>query len=258
MKKAFAGLTAMAACTATYAQLPLLDDFATPVTSEIAPGVSGILVVGTNPVGTTSVTVFDEPSRNADFTLPGFPPNAIGFREWNVNNPDLGQVTITLTDAASMSVSFNNTVGTGANISITYFDTIADLVPGPDVITGLDLDLTSGGGSAFAVDILDYDLLGVDPVELFITVEDSDSADTVAVDLLLQTAPFAEAIAFADFTGIDFTDVQFITIGFDADNANGADLVFNNFRVVPEPTTWGLILGSAALGFAFWRRRLRG
>ena len=73
---------------------------------------------------------------------------------------------------------------------------------------------------------------------------------------------FNYADTYQVLNGFGTTDLSSLTItGYDtadytAQLDNSGDLSFSaNLAAVPEPSTYALIAGTAALGFAAWRRR---
>ena len=82
-------------------------------------------------------------------------------------------------------------------------------------------------------------------------------SDTVAFDVPANSGlPGYVIVNFSDFSGVDFTSVDSIELGFDFASAAGAEVTIDNFFAangVPEPSAIVIVIGVAL--FTSVRRR---
>lgn len=116
------------------------------------------------------------------------------------------------------------------------------------------IDFTDGGVYRFRLDFSSSD----SPFDLndvmSITVTSGASSSTVMVDVPGNAAlPGPTFVLFNDFSGVDFTQVDSIELGFDLAGFPGNDFGINGFvAAIPEPSFIGLAL--MVIGGCLWRR----
>lgn len=122
-----------------------------------------------------------------------------------------------------------------------------------------DVDLTQGGtnhffGLQFVGSDADFPLTGV--IQLTVRSGANVSSQFVTVPRN-STLPTLTGVAFADFAGIDFTQVDSVELAFDFAGYAGRDFTMDFFgavTAVPEPATLMLPAALAGCGL-LWRRR---
>ncbi len=135
-------------------------------------------------------------------------------------------------------LTFNHNAGASAILELVYGGS-----------GGLNADLTVGGATALVVDVVSGDMYaGPRPVPCTITVTSgagtgSEATASMTLDLVnedVYTYPFSA------FTGVDFTDVDYITYNFDASQVQAVDFAIGPLttdvkEVGVEESTWGTI-----------------
>lgn len=223
----------------------------------IALAVAGLFVAGSvNALGidgfdqTEMVLVGHNPTPLSDS---GLVSNAIGgarkFTLTNVTNASLSRTATALIDESdSNKLSISNADGVNSTVTVIWDGTTAD--PYAVVTNGLNsADLTVGNGTAFLFNIPSIDL----NVNLALTVWDSQGNFTVIKNA---PSPGIQLMPFADFVGIDFTDIGAIRIVLDGPAAwdGSIDLVGTN-GTTPLPGTL-LLMGAGLLGLVRHCRRV--
>ncbi len=205
-----------------------IDDYADPI----------FVLTDTNPPGAASS--ISQTGIDLDPADAGV--NAFGDERTvtlRTNNPGLSASAIVIRGLLDLNVG----PGTTADLALLYDD-----------FTSLDIT-GEGNFNAFAV-IVTF-IQGNS--EVAVTVSDSDSTDT-ATTVVSGTGPTLASviIPFADFTGIDFTDVDSITLNFNVSD-EATDVRIDRFAltqfVIPEPASAMLLVAGASLMISGRRRR---
>jgi len=137
-------------------------------------------------------------------------------------------------------LTFNHNAGASAILELRYGGG-----------TGLNADLTVDGGTALIVEVVGGDMYaGPRPVPCTVTVtsgagtgsEITASQSLDLIDDMIYTYPFS------GFTGVDFSDVDYITYYFDASAVSAVDFAVGPLstdvdEVGVEDSTWGAIKG---------------
>lgn len=167
-----------------------------------------------------------------------------GVRKWQVDVTDHSFADTKVYDGVGGIFGISNGVGQHAIVSIRWDGQDNDTMSGqfPDV------DLTQAGAN-------DSFTLAIDSVDLAtnfaLTV--SDSVSTVEVNKTFSAAA-ASHYFFAEFAGIDFTDVQSIELNVHGQNAYDVQIdKLSVGRFVPEPIT--ALIWTPVLGMFLLRRK---
>jgi hypothetical protein len=135
-------------------------------------------------------------------------------------------------------LTFNHNAGASAILELRYGGQ-----------AGLDADLTVNGGTALVVEVVSGDMYaGPRPVPCTVTVTSgagtgSEATASQVLDLVDETS---YNYPFSGFTGVDFTDVDYITYHFDASAVSAVDFAIGPLTtdvevVAVENSTWGAI-----------------
>jgi len=149
-------------------------------------------------------------------------------------------------------LGFNNSnlsVGQGSSdqvVGSVFYDALAgfDLTDGGTLGAFL-LDITSSDDNALPIN---------DVLEISVGANGTTTSQSVTIPAIAQPV----FVNFSEFTGVDFTSVDSLAIGFDFANDPGGDFTIGSFEVVgavPEPSSLCL-LSMASLVFVGRRRRV--
>jgi hypothetical protein len=209
------GLVVSLASSSAQAQTIVIDDFST--------GFGGL---ANNPVMVDGVTsVFDELSDVA-------PSGSIGDRhEWisgfNFQYPGVPN-NLYVSDNPALPSEVLLFGGFDYNLEFGLDYTPSSGAPA--------FDLTSGGGNAFAIDVVFSD---IPSAPMTVTVVTGSGTGSFSVNALIDDQDFSATtylFDFASFSGTpDFSNVQSISWRFLTVNEFGPDAIFDNFEVVAAP-----------------------
>ncbi len=116
-------------------------------------------------------------------------------------------------------------------------------------------DFTEGGVSnQFALDFVSSDSSFPISDVLSITATSGSNTDTQFVTIPANSNLGVATVDFASFTGVDFTQLDSVSIEYDFATAPGRDFEIDTFSAIPEPTSVAL-LGLGGLGLMLRRRR---
>jgi hypothetical protein len=135
-------------------------------------------------------------------------------------------------------LSFNHDTGASAILELRY---------GP--IADLNADLTLYGGTRFDINLVSGDMYaGPRPVPCTVTVTSGRGTPRVCTASVTRNLidDGVYAYSFASFTGVDFTDVDAISVVFDASRVTAVDFALGAFKtdggtVPTRSSTWGAI-----------------
>lgn len=224
-----AGVVALSASTATAATI-MIDSFET--FQQVADSPTGGIP--------TSSTI------NGDPTILG------GSRTLSVDTtPDNPPATtfgssLTSTGAPNSQLIFNNNDGQEGLATVVY---------GVDAGGAALGDLTDGGtNDKFFFEVTSGDL----PGSIYTATVTDTSANSFTVSELLVPG-FSPFQAFADFVGVDFTDVASLTFTLDSNGVDSFDGSIGSISAVPLPASALLLLGGIGglAGFGASKRRRR-
>ena len=154
------------------------------------------------------------------------------------DDQDLTPATATI-DTADQSLRFDSSPSTFGYLTLTY---------GSE--SPLAADLTADGGNRFAIDFSEVDEFSRGLINLRV-MSGNGTLDTVSFGqeffAISNSGSSAGRVSvpFAEFNGLDFTDIASVTLDFGRIEA-GQGFTIDRIAVVPEPTTSMLILAMAA------------
>lgn len=207
--------------------------------------------------GVASATIIDD-YDTGDFDTGWIPP---GADPWGPNvQAGAGIIGGTRTTTFDHLSGTGGVGGEGSRAAVTTGDLYVINNPGD---TTHDSQLIMDYPLAAATDLtpdthFSFDVVSLDNNTLMVAIEvtDLDSSDEVTTNFPGPLNNQSAVVAFADFTGIDFTNVTNIKVTIDGDP--GYDVQIDAFEttLVPEPLTVGM-LSMAFVGLGGYVRRRR-
>ncbi len=241
-------LLLVAFATATTAQITVTDpDFQNTSGTSVASGGSGNLYgVNTADFGiweyNTNYWTYNATTDAFDFG------SSVDFRGWPVTQLiDTGSVDTTGSYSLDFTYSANNVSDAGTRAASLIYKVIGVNTPGSLTDDSFNARTSSVVNVSDAINSAmeggDIAPAGTEILEGFV---DLSGASNV-VDA-------TESITFSATSNFDSILLSFSGWGFDTDNA-GESLSLSSVTVVPEPATYGALLGLGALLAVFARRR---
>ena len=145
-------------------------------------------------------------------------------------------------------------MGFGGNLTITQGS--LDQITGSVVYDNfVNFDMTEGGdNSNFAFDFVSSDASSPSPNVFSVTAVSGGTSATNFVTVPTNSNLGIVTVDFADFAGVDFTQLDAVSLSYDFASDPGRDFSINSFSAIPEPA--GLaVLGLSGLGMLLRRRR---
>ncbi len=146
----------------------------------------------------------------------------------------------------TVSVAKSGPLGASAGVLVppgVYTHSADALTTATSVITW-DANGTGLGGLDLAegrvFSVFSFEILSIDQGNVDLTFTVKDTLNAMASATLSGAGIGLQSLAFDEFAGIDFTSIDFISLTINGGVAS--DLVLDNLKTVPAPTTVALIL----------------
>lgn len=197
-----------------------------------------------------------------DFTDAIVPLTQVGVGTETQTTLNLGTLGGERVDSVTVTNVPSPFVGTIANNSgeLVISQGADDQILGSVVYSGFsDLDLTAGGRDSFFLDFVSTDAIPLNNVLSISVTSGGNSAESFVAVPTSSNLGLLPVVSFADFSGVDLTSVDAISLIFDFASAQGADFSLGSFEAgtaVPEPSSSGLCF--LLVGGMFLRRRRNG
>jgi len=170
------------------------------------------------------------------------PSGALGNRTTTISlDPDTTSSTLGIFPTDNRLSFSNGSLQTQNSFEIEYDD-----------LSQNNFSSLVGGPRIFAFDVVSSDLDDrATPVFLDVEIIVNDVSQTVSV-----SGEGQYSIAFSEFSGVDFTNVETIKFGFGTENIGAVDIGFGNFNASIIPLPHPAAMAAAGLaGIAVVRRR---
>lgn len=172
-------------------------------------------------------------------------------------------------DFPTAAGAFNVSGTSAADVAFDSVETFVGLTPGgldPDAANGIFAFEVSALTQSFTVlagQTLTFDWKfltneGAQPDYAFVVIDGVRTTLAATLDANAPSNPFAFETAVAAYSHTFLsTGTAFIAFGVVDVNDYGVTsaLQIDNVQVIPEPGTYAMLIGAAALGLALWRRR---
>ncbi|MFK7765671.1 MAG: PEP-CTERM sorting domain-containing protein [Mariniblastus sp.] len=165
-----------------------------------------------------------------------------------------GQRDDSLTLVALGGDEFIGSMGFGGELTLSQGS--LDQINGSLVYDNFaNFDMTDGGiNTAFAFDFVSSDAPATISDVLSVTAVSGGTSVTNFVSIPASGNLGVATVDFADFTGVDFTSLDEVSIDYNFATAPGRDFEIATFSAIPEPTSLAII-GLGGLGVLLRRRR---
>lgn len=149
---------------------------------------------------------------------------------------------------------FIGSMGFGGELTVSQGD--LDQITGSLVYDNFTaLDFTEGGlNNQFALDFVGSDASFPVTNALSITATSGSNTDTQFITIPPTANLGVATVDFASFSGVDFTQLDAVSIEYDFASDPGRDFRIDTFSAIPEPTAVAF-LGLGGLGLMLRRRR---